>query len=207
MPPTSPIRMDPGVLSDLDLVRRVCDETAALHKRVAAERAEAIVQAATVVRDALAGGHKVLVFGNGGSAADAQHFAGELVGRFGHAVDRRAWPVIALGADVAVLSAVANDFGYPAVFARQIEAFGTDGDVAFALTTSGASPNVNEALRWALDRSLTTIALTGRDGGESGKLADVHVNVPDASPQRVQEVHQTILHLICELVERGTRDA
>ena len=89
------------------------------------------------------------------------------------------------------------------MFARQIEAYGAAGDVALALTTSGASANVNEGLRWALDRSLVTVALTGRDGGESGRLADVHINVPEANPQRVQEVHQTILHVICELVERA----
>lgn len=186
----------------IELIRHVCAENAALHQRVAAESADAIVRAADVMREALTGGRKVLVFGNGGSAADAQHFAAELVGRFGHHVERRAWPVIALVSDPAILSAVSNDFGFSAVFARQVEAYGAAGDVALALTTSGASANVNEALRWALDRSLTTIALTGRDGGESGRLADVHVNVPDSNPQRVQEVQQTILHLLCELVER-----
>jgi D-sedoheptulose 7-phosphate isomerase len=191
------------VLTDVELVRRTCDEAAALHQRVAAERADVIAQAAGVIRQALTSGRKVLVFGNGGSAADAQHFAGELVGRFGAATERRGLPALALVSDPAILSAVANDFGFAAVFARQIDAYGTEGDIAVALTTSGASANVNEGLRWALDRSLTTIALTGRDGGESGKLADVHVNVPDDNPQRVQEVHQTILHVICELVERG----
>ena len=186
----------------VELIRHVCEENAALHQRVAAESADVIVRAADVMREALTGGRKVLVFGNGGSAADAQHFAAELVGRFGHHIERRAWPVMALVSDPAILSAIGNDFGFTAVFARQIEAYGSAGDVALALTTSGTSDNVNEALRWALDRSLTTIALTGRDGGESGRLADVHVNVPDSNPQRVQEVHQTILHLLCELVER-----
>jgi len=100
------------------------------------------------------------------------------------------------------VTAIANDFGYAAIFARQIEAFGAAGDIAFALTTSGGSANVNEGLRWALDRSLRTIALTGGDGGESGRLADVHVHVPHASSPRVQEVHRTILHVICDLVER-----
>jgi D-sedoheptulose 7-phosphate isomerase len=170
---------------------------------VGIERGEEIVRAALVVANALATGRKVLVFGNGGSAADAQHFAAELVGQFSRTAPRPAWPVIALVSDAATTSAVANDFGFTAVFARQIEAFGQPGDVALALTTSGASANVNEGLRWALDRSMTTIALTGRDGGESGRLADVHVNVPEADPQRVQEVQQTILHLICELVERA----
>ena len=191
------------MLTDLQLVQRTCDDVAALQQRVGAQRGEQIVRAAAVIRTALAEGRRVLVFGNGGSAADAQHFAAELVGRFGAGVERKALPVLALVSDPAVLSAVANDFGFPAVFARQIQAFGSAGDIALALTTSGASANVNEGLRWALHRSLTTIALTGRDGGESGKLADVHVNVPDENPQRVQEVHQVILHLICELVERA----
>lgn len=190
-------------MTDVELVRQVCDESAALHRTVAAERADAIVQAAAAVRTALAAGRKVLVFGNGGSAADASHFAAELVGRFGRDVERRAWPALALTTDTGVLTSVANDFGYRAVFARQVDALGAAGDVALAITTSGRSENVNEGLRWALDRSLVTVALTGGDGGDSGRLADVHVNVPDGNPQRVQEVQQTILHIICELVERG----
>jgi D-sedoheptulose 7-phosphate isomerase len=194
-------------VTDADLVRRVCADTAALHVRVAETSADAIVRAARVVTEALLGGRKVLVFGNGGSSADAQHFAAELVGQFGRQAGRPAWPVIALVSDPAVVFAVANDFGFGAVFARQIEAFGQPGDVALAITTSGASANVNEGLRWALDRSMATVALTGRDGGESGRLADVHVNVPEANPQRVQEVQQTILHLICELVERAAATA
>src|SRR5262249_39321068 len=110
---------------------------------------------------------------------------------------------IALTADTGVLTSVANDFGYQAVFARQIEALGAPGDVALAITTSGTSANVNEGLRWALDRSLRAIALTGGDGGVSGRLADIHVNVPDPNAQRVQEVHIAILHVMCELVEAG----
>jgi len=188
-------------VTDADVVRRVCGEAAALHQKVAAERGEVIVRAAVMIRSALTAGRKVLVFGNGGSAADAQHFAAELVGRFGRHVERRALPAIALTTDTAVLTGVANDFGYSAVFARQIDALGAAGDVALAITTSGQSENVNEALRWALDRSLVTIALTGGDGGKTGRLADVHVNVPDRSPARVQEVHRTILHVLCELIE------
>lgn len=190
-------------MTDADLVRQVCAANAALHTRVASDAADAIVRAAAVVSDALLAGRKVLVFGNGGSSADAQHFAAELVGQFGRQAGRPAWPVLALVSDPAVVFAVANDFGFSAVFARQIAAFGQPGDVALALTTSGTSANVNEGLRWALDRSMATIALTGGNGGDSGRLADVHVNVPDGNPQRVQEVQQTILHLICELVERA----
>jgi phosphoheptose isomerase len=193
-------------VTDLELVRRVCEDTAQLHRQVAEGRADVIVKAAGAVAKALAGGKKVLVFGNGGSAADAQHFAGELVGQFSRTVSRPAWPVLALVSDPATAFAVANDFGFAAVFARQVEAFGRAGDVALAITTSGTSANVNEGLRTAKARSMTTIALTGRDGGESGRLADVHVNVPGDNPQRVQEVQQTILHLICELVERAADD-
>ncbi len=189
-------------VTDEQVVAHAFEAAAELHRRVGAERAPVIATAAAVVRDALLAGRKVLVFGNGGSAADAQHFACELVGRFGHHLERRALPALALVSDAAVLTAVANDFGYGAVFARQIDALGGPGDVAFALTTSGGSVNVNEGLRWALDRQLKTIALTGGDGGETGRLADVHVNVPDPRPWRVQEAHRTILHVICELVEQ-----
>jgi D-sedoheptulose 7-phosphate isomerase len=188
-----------------DLVEAAFAQTIDLHRRVAAERQTAIRRAAEVIGEALARGGRVLVFGNGGSAADAQHFAAELVGRFGRHLERRALGAVALATDGAVMTSVANDFGYDAVFARQIDALGRPGDVALAITTSGASANVNEGLRWALDRSLTTVALTGADGGETGRLADVHVNVPDPSPQRVQEVHITILHVICELVELDAR--
>ena len=191
------------MLTDAEVVRRVCEASADLHRTVGETRTAEIVRAATVIRDALRAGRKVLAFGNGGSAADAEHFVAELVGRFGRHLERPGLAAIALTADSAVLTSVANDFGYGAVFARQVEALGAAGDVALAITTSGRSENVNEALRWALDRSLVTIALTGGDGGDSGRLADVHVNVPDSNPQRVQEAQQTVLHVISELVERG----
>ncbi|MEO8483417.1 MAG: SIS domain-containing protein [Acidobacteriota bacterium] len=189
-------------MSDRELVRRVCHETATLHAQVGTTCADAIVAAAGVVGDALVAGRKVLVFGNGGSAADSQHFVAELVGQFSRRVERRGLPAIALTSDLAVMTAVANDFGFAAVFARQLDALGVAGDVALAITTSGTSANVNEGLRSASRRALRTVALTGRDGGESGRLAEVHVNVAHDNPQRVQEVQQTILHLICELVER-----
>jgi phosphoheptose isomerase len=190
------------VSEDVDVVRRTFERTRELHGQVLEGAADAIVRAALAIKAALLAGHKVLVFGNGGSATDAQHLSSELIGRFGRQVQRGGLPVISLAADAATITSVANDFGYDAVFARQIEALGAPGDVALAFTTSGRSANVNAGLRWALDRALVTIALTGGDGGESGKLADVHVNVPDASPDRVQEVHRTILHAICEIVER-----
>jgi phosphoheptose isomerase len=174
-------------------------EAIALHERVREGGVETTVAAAAAVTAALRQGGKVLVFGNGGSAADAQHLAAELVGRFRR--ERRGFAAVALTADPSVLTSIANDYGYDRVFARQIEALGQPGDVAVAITTSGRSPNVVRALAEARARSLTTIALTGRDGGEAGRVAHVHVNVPSDSTPRVQELHRTLLHVICDLVE------
>jgi phosphoheptose isomerase len=174
-------------------------EAIALHERVRAAGVETIVAAAGAVTTALRQGGTVLVFGNGGSAADAQHLAAELVGRFQR--ERRGYAAVALTADPSVLTSIANDYGYDRVFARQIEALGRPGDVAIAITTSGRSPNVVRALEAARARSLTTVALTGRDGGEAGRVADVHVNVPSDSTPRVQELHRTLLHVVCDLVE------
>jgi D-sedoheptulose 7-phosphate isomerase len=187
-------------MTDLDIVRAGFGDTIELHRRVIEERAEVIVRAAEVIRRALAAGRQVLAFGNGGSATDAQHLAEELVGRFLR--ERRAVPVISLTADSSILTAVGNDYGFEAVFARQVEALGRKGDVAIGITTSGKSANVNRALERARALGLITMALTGRDGGETARLVDLDVNVPSASSARVQEVHRTILHVICELVER-----
>jgi D-sedoheptulose 7-phosphate isomerase len=187
-------------MTDADLVRATFGEAATWCQRMAADRAPAIVAAASVVGDALLAGRQALVFGNGGSATDAQHLATELVGRFLRT--RRALPVIALTADSGVLTSIANDSGFEQVFARQIEALGRPGDVAIAITTSGASANVNAALRTARAQGLTTVGLTGRDGGETARLVDLHVNVPAGETPRVQEVHRVIVHVLCELVER-----
>ena len=159
-----------------------------------------LARAAGVMSAAFAAGGQVLAFGNGGSATDAQHLAGELVGRF--LKERRALAALALTADSAILTCLGNDYGFDTVFSRQVEALGRAGDIAFGITTSGASANVTRALVIAKERGLTTIALTGKDGGETGRVADVHLNVPSASTPRVQEVHRTILHVLCELIER-----
>lgn len=172
---------------------------AALHERMRGRLGSAVA-AAQAVRDALARGGKVLVFGNGGSASDAQHFASELVGRF--TKERAPLAAIALTTDTSVLTSVANDYSFAQVFARQIDALGAAGDVAIAISTSGASPNVLLAVERARARGLATIALTGRDGGSVGKAAEIHVNVPDQNTARVQEVHRTLLHVMCELIER-----
>jgi len=164
-----------------------------------ASRADAVVNAASAIAAALKQGRAVFTFGNGGSAADAQHFAAELVGRYER--HRKAWPAIALTTDTSALTAVSNDYGFEQVFARQLEALGREGDIAMAISTSGSSPNVLRGLEAAKERGLVTIALTGR-GGEAGKIAAHHIAVQEERTSRVQEVHATVLHVICELVEK-----
>lgn len=188
-------------MSDHDVFDAAFADTVALHQRVAAEGREAIERAARVIVEALRRGGKVLVFGNGGSAADAQHMAAELVGRFQR--ERAGMAAVALTTDTSVLTSVANDYGFERVFARQVEALGRPGDVVFGISTSGGSPNVIAALTMARDAGIETIALTGSDGGAAGRNVDVHINVPSASTPRVQEVHRTLLHVLCDLVERA----
>ena len=186
------------------LLDRTLSDAIALHEQ-ARRQPEPVVAAAAAIGAALQAGGKLLLFGNGGSAADAQHVAAELVGRFQR--ERAAMAAIALTTDTSVLTSLGNDYAFERVFARQVEALGRKGDVAFGITTSGASPNVVEALVAAARLGLQTIALTGRDGGAAGRAAAIHVNVPAASAARVQEVHRTLLHVICDLVERSAADA
>ena len=182
------------------VVQEALDASIALHQRMRSLDLSAVVRAADAILDAYAAGGKVLTFGNGGSAADAQHFAAELVGRFER--DRPGMPAIALTTDTCTLTSVANDYGFDRIFARQIEALGRSEDVAVAISTSGESPNVIEGLREAAARGMRTIALTGRNGGPLGAMAEIHINVPHDITCRVQEVHMTLLHAICGIVER-----
>lgn len=155
--------------------------------------------AARAMAESLKKGGKVLFFGNGGSAADAQHLAAELVNRMG--ADRPAMAAVALTTDSSILTSIANDSTYDRIFARQIEALGRAGDVAYALSTSGDSPSVLEGLRAARERKLVTIALLGRDGGAAKSHADHALVVPSRATARIQEVHALAGHLICETVE------
>jgi D-sedoheptulose 7-phosphate isomerase len=182
------------------LADRALATSIALHERMRGQLGATLVAAETM-SEALKAGRKLLVFGNGGSAGDAQHMACELVGRFQR--ERAAMAAIALTTDATILTAVANDYSFKQVFARQVEALGQAGDVAFGISTSGESPNVVIALQAARARGLKTIAMTGRDGGEVGRAADIHVNVPDQSTPRVQEVHRTLIHVMCEVIEEG----
>ncbi|HVC21613.1 MAG TPA: SIS domain-containing protein [Vicinamibacterales bacterium] len=178
-------------------------DSAALHQRVAAGLIAPILAAADAIGAALGRGGKVLVFGNGGSAADAQHLAAELVGRFER--ERPALAAVALTTDTSILTSIGNDYAFERVFERQIEALGRPGDVAIGISTSGGSPNVVRALARATQQGLTTVAITGRDGGAAGAGADIHLNVPHPSTARVQEVHRTVIHAVCALVEQGLR--
>jgi D-sedoheptulose 7-phosphate isomerase len=182
-----------------DFVARALAEAARLHDASVAA-ADPAAEAAGAMIAALRAGGRVLACGNGGSAADAQHFAAELVGRFER--ERAAMAAIALTTDTSILTALANDYDYSRVFARQVEALGRPGDVLLGISTSGGSISVLEAVTTAKAGGLTTVALTGRDGGAVGAAADVHVNVPAGSTARVQEVHRTLLHAICALIER-----
>jgi phosphoheptose isomerase len=186
-----------------EIIERTLDAAIALHQKVRGMDVSPVARAAAEIGAAVDAGRTVLAFGNGGSAADAQHFAAELVGRFIR--ERAGMAAVALTADMSVLTSIANDYGFERAFARQIEALGRQGDVALAISTSGRSANVVAGLQAAAARGLTTIALTGHDGGAVGRLAQIHVNVPDASAARVQEVHRTLLHAICEIVESRDR--
>ena len=185
------------------LLMRTLDDTIALHEH-AKEHAQPVVDAAAAIIESMRAGGKLLLFGNGGSAADAQHVAAELVGRFQR--ERAAMAAIALTTDTSILTSLGNDYAFDRIFARQTEALGRKGDVAFGISTSGTSPNVVAALVAARALGLQTIALTGNDGGAVGRAAAIHVNVPAPNPARVQEVHRTLLHVICDLVLRAFVD-
>jgi D-sedoheptulose 7-phosphate isomerase len=160
----------------------------------------AVVDAADLINHAFAQGGKVLLFGNGGSASDASHVATEFVGRF--MAERRALPALSLSSDDSAVTAIANDYGFARVFARQLEALGNQGDVAVAISTSGRSANVLEGVRTARDLGMTSIGLTGADGGELALAVDICLRVPSSVTARIQEGHILLAHVLCELVER-----
>ena len=182
-----------------EFVAQLLAETARLHE-ASLPTAGPAAAAVDAMLKALRGGGRILACGNGGSATDAQHFAGELVGRFER--ERKAMAAIALTADTSILTALANDYDYRLVFARQVEAIGRPGDVVLGISTSGGSANVLAAFESAKAGGMTTVAMTGRDGGAVGRAADIHINVATPSTARAQEVHRTLLHAICALIER-----
>lgn len=181
-------------------IEAIVADSVAVKRRYFAERAADVERAAAMIADCFRAGGKLLLIGNGGSSCDAQHIAGEFINRFlPH--DRRALPAIALSTDGGVLTCIANDTGFENVFARQIEALGARGDVLLAITTSGNSPNVIRAIEEAHAREMKVIGLLGRDGGRSASLCDIALTVQSKDTQRIQETHNLIGHVICELVE------
>jgi D-sedoheptulose 7-phosphate isomerase len=182
-----------------DIIIRTFKESSHVKEVFVNENLLRIVRIVEAITEALKGEKKILIFGNGGSAADAQHLAAEFINRF--TIERPPLPAIALSTDTSVITSIANDYDFSDVFAKQIRAIGHEGDIAWGISTSGSSPNVVKALEAAKKRGMTTIALTGRDGGKMAGIADYHLNVSSNSVPRIQEVHITVGHVICEMID------
>lgn len=180
-------------------IEAIFKESIDVKQRTLEANSKSIEAAAKAMKKALRQKRKVFLFGNGGSAADSQHIAAELIGRFKK--ERRALAAMALTTDTSVLTSVGNDYGFEFVFSRQLEGLARAGDVVIALSTSGHSKNVLEAVRAARKLKCVTISLTGRDGGALAKLTDININVPVKDTARIQEAHICIGHVLCELVE------
>jgi D-sedoheptulose 7-phosphate isomerase len=185
----------------IQLTNSSLQEGAELRKAVARDCGKEIVEAAFLINQCLQAGGKLLFFGNGGSAADAQHLAAEFVGRFVR--ERDGLAAIALTTDSSILTAVGNDYGFDQIFARQIQALARPGDVAVAISTSGNSPNILEGVRAARKANAKTIGLSGRDGGALAKEADLAITIASSNTARIQECHIGIGHLLCELTDEG----
>jgi D-sedoheptulose 7-phosphate isomerase len=181
------------------LIEQSIAESIAVKQKLV-QQTELVARIARECVAVLRAGGKIVVFGNGGSAADAQHIAAELVGKF--LQHRDALPAIALTTNTSILTAIANDISYDAVFARQVEALVTERDLAIGISTSGASPNVLEGIRAAKAKGARTVGLSGGDGGELARLADLALTVPSSSTPRIQESHITVGHILCDLIER-----
>lgn len=172
-----------------------------MKEEILREGISSIIDIAQLFIDSLKKGGKIILMGNGGSASDSQHIAAELVGRFKK--ERPALPAISLTVNTSTITAIANDYSYEQIFARQVEALGQKNDLVVGISTSGKAKNVAAAIRQAKKMGLKTVALSGGDGGELTKLADVSLLVPSPVTARIQEAHITIAHIICELVEES----
>lgn len=181
-------------------VRSDLQESIGVKQRVIAEQLPLIEKIATAMTDALRAGRRVYLMGNGGSAADSQHIAGELIGRF--KMERNSLPAVALTTDTSVLTAIANDYGFDRCFARQVEGLVQEGDIVIGITTSGNSPNVLEAVKLANERGAVTIGFTGEGGGKLAELATICFEAPSSDTPRIQEAHITVAHALCDQVEK-----
>jgi len=182
-----------------DKIKRGLLESASLKKRVAEENADTILRIAEEVTRTLKEGGKIIIFGNGGSAADAQHIAAELMGKY--LMDREPLPAISLTVNTSSLTAIANDYSYSDVFLRQLKGIARKGDLVWGISTSGNSENVVKALKWAREKGIKTVGFTGEGGGRMKEYCDLIFEVPSKSTPRIQELHITAGHIICEIVE------
>jgi len=181
-------------------ITQIFRESADLKLRFIRQNADLLIQVVRMIVEAFKGGNKVLLFGNGGSAADAQHIAAEFVNRF--LIERPPLPALALSTDTSVLTSISNDYGYVDSFAKQVKALGKEGDVAVGISTSGSAANVIKAVKVAKEMGLKTVGLAGNDGGELAKAVDIALIVASPVTPRIQEVHITIGHVLCEMVDR-----
>lgn len=182
-------------------IEGILEESISVKKGLIASQLDAIEEAAGVIIKALKAGGKVIIFGNGGSAADSQHIAAELVGRF--LKERRGLPAVALTTNTSILTAIANDYSYDDVFSRQLDAIAAKNDVAIGISTSGKAANVIKAVELANNKGIYTIALTGCDGGGLAGIAKISIIVPSKSTPRIQESHVAVGHILCQLVEEA----
>jgi D-sedoheptulose 7-phosphate isomerase len=190
----------------IELIQKEIQESIKLKNRVKDELSEKIVEVARVLAECIKNGGKILLCGNGGSAADAQHLAGELVVRLSSDYTRPALPAITLSSNDYVLTACANDFGFDQVFSRQIEALGKPEDLLVCISTSGNSPNLIIATEKAKEKKMKTVGLLGRDGGKLKDLSDFSIVVPSENTARIQEIHIFVCHILCELIEKELFD-
>ena len=185
--------------SALEIIQNHAEEGARLRLSFFAENAHIVDSAALAMARSLAAGGKVLVCGNGGSAADAQHMTGELLGRF--LMERPSLPAVALTVDTSTLTAIGNDYGYEDIFSRQVQGLGRKGDVLVAISTSGNSGNVLKAIEAAREAGLAVVGFTGKGGGRMAALCDHLINVPSSHTPHIQEIHEAVMHLLCQLID------
>jgi len=183
------------------IVRDAFNQSAKLKKSIVKNKdiVDSLVSFGIILTKSISDGNKVLIFGNGGSAADAQHLAAEMIGTY--IDENHALPAIALTVDTSVITAVSNDIGYESIFARQIQGLGLKGDIALGITTSGSSQNVVNGLLMAKDKGMITAALTGENVSELSKIVDYLITIPSSNTQRIQEAHGTIIHILCDLIK------
>lgn len=186
-----------------DYIKNQLKQSADVKMKLASGQAKAIAEVATLCIETIKAGGKIMFCGNGGSAADSQHLATELVVRLSSQADRRALPGLALTTDTSILTACSNDYGFDRIFARQVEALGQKGDVLIAVSTSGDSPNVLNAVETARGAGIKVVGLTGGKGGKLAKIADKCITVPSDDVQRIQESHITIGHILIGIIEQG----